>query len=251
MAIVYGINASLEALRASPTRVERLLVERGQRNPRVQEAVELARQHGVVIAFEDRVLLDRKAAGARHQGVVAFVAEVEAASPEEVIALAESPGLIVVLDGVEDPHNLGAILRSAEVAGAGGVLVPSRRSAPLGPAAVKSSAGAASHVRIGRFGNTARTLELLKEHGYWVAGLAPEGRPVWEADFTVPTALVLGGEGAGLHRLVRERCDFLVGIPVHGQVRSYNVSVAAGIVLYEVLRQRARRRESGGDRERT
>jgi 23S rRNA (guanosine2251-2'-O)-methyltransferase len=241
VAFIYGIHAVAEALAAAPRRLERILVERGQRNPRVREITALARERGVPLGFEERAWLDRKVEGQRHQGVVAVVAEVETAGVEEVLDQAGSPGLVLVLDGVEDPHNLGAVIRSAEVAGADGVLLPERRGAGLGPAAVRASAGAAAHVRLGRFTNAARTLGLLKERGYWVAGLAAEGRPLWEADFTVPTALVLGGEASGLHRLVRERCDFLAGIPLRGRVASYNVSVAAGIALYEVLRQRAGR----------
>jgi 23S rRNA (guanosine2251-2'-O)-methyltransferase len=161
---------------------------------------------------------------------------------EEVLAKAGSPGLLLVLDGVEDPHNLGAILRSAEVAGVDGVFLPQRRSAPLGAAAVKASAGASAHLRIARGGNTAQLLEQLKEAGYWIAGLdAGPGKMIWELDFTVPAVLVLGGEAGGLHRLVKEKCDFLAAIPMRGNVNSYNVSVAAGIALYEVLRQRAKR----------
>jgi len=241
MALVYGINAVLEALQARGARVERVSVERGRRNPRLREIVELARGRRVPIAFEERAWLDRKAGGERHQGVVCQLAEIETGDVEDLLAQARAPGLVLVLDGIEDPHNLGAILRSAEVAGADGVLVPRRRSAGLTGSVVKASAGAAAHVRVARFGNTVAALELLKAKGYWIAGLQAEApRPLWEADFTVPTALVLGGEGGGLHRLVRERCDFLVGIPVRGRVSSHNVSVAAGIALYEVLRQRER-----------
>ena len=237
MALVYGIHAVTEALESG--RVERVSVERGQRNPRVREIVDLARQKHVAVSFEERAWLDRRSGGERHQGVLCQVAEIETPEIEDVLAAARTPGLLVVLDGVEDPHNLGAILRSAEVAGADGVVVPRRRSAGLTATAVKASAGAAAHVRVARAGNTVHTLELLKSNGYWIAGLdASAEQPVWKADFTVPTAIVLGGEHGGLHRLVRERCDFLVSIPVQGRVSSYNVSVAAGIVLYEVLRQR-------------
>jgi 23S rRNA (guanosine2251-2'-O)-methyltransferase len=161
---------------------------------------------------------------------------------EEILAQAGSPGLVVVLDGIEDPHNLGAILRSAEVAGADGVIIPQRRSAPLSAAAIKASAGAASHLKVARSANTARAIEQLKEAGYWITGFDAElGRPLWEVDLTAPTVLVLGSEGSGMHRLVKEKCDFLASIPMRGKVSSYNVSVAAGIALYEVLRQRTRK----------
>jgi 23S rRNA (guanosine2251-2'-O)-methyltransferase len=239
MAIVYGINAVIEALRADSTKVERVCVQRDQHNPRVQEIIDASRKAHVPISFEERAWLDRKTEGERHQGVLCYVAEVGVVEPEDVLDQASSPGLVIVLDGIEDPHNLGAIIRSAEVAGADGLFLPHRRSAGLSPAVARSSAGAAAHLKIARIPNLAHLIELLKKKGYWVAGLdASAGRQLWEADFTVPTALVLGGEGSGLHRLVREKCDFLVSIPVRGKVSSHNVSVAAGIALYEVLRQR-------------
>jgi len=240
MAVVYGINAVLEALRAGRKRVERVCVQRDQRNPRVQEIVTLSREEHVPISFEDRAWLDRKAEGARHQGVLCYVSESPTVDPEDIIEQATPPGLILVLDGVEDPHNLGAIIRSAEVAGADGLFLPLRRSAGLGGTVARASAGAAAHLKIARVPNTVRAIELLKEKNYWVAGLdETSGKRLWEADFTVPTALVLGSEGSGLHRLVKERCDFLLSIPVKGSVSSHNVSVAAGIALYEVLHQRA------------
>jgi 23S rRNA (guanosine2251-2'-O)-methyltransferase len=237
MSIAYGIHAVFEALNAG--NVEKVCVERGQKNPRIREILDLSRQNKVPVSIEERAWLDRKAGGERHQGVVCYVSEMPTLSVEEVLAQAGSPGLLLVLDGIEDPHNLGAILRSAEVAGADGVFIPQRRSAPLSAAAVKASAGAASHLKVARVINTARLIEQLQEAGYWIVGFdAESGRPMWDLDFTVPTALVLGNEGGGLHRLVREKCDFLATIPMRGKVASYNVSVAAGIALYEVLRQR-------------
>ncbi len=241
MAVVCGINAVLESLRAGAGRVERVCIQRDQRNPRIQEIVEISRRSHVPISFEERAWLDRKAEGERHQGVLCYLAETGVLEPEDLLEQASSPGLVIVLDGIEDPQNLGAIIRSSEVAGADGLFLPQRRSAGLSPAVVRSSAGAAAHLKIARIPNLARLIEMLKEKGYWVAGLdAASGRPIWEADFTVPTALVLGSEGSGLHRLVKEKCDFLVSIPVRGKVSSLNVSVAAGIALYEVVRQRSR-----------
>jgi 23S rRNA (guanosine2251-2'-O)-methyltransferase len=219
--------------------VEKICVERGQKNHRIGEIVGLCREKNVPVSFEEKAWLDRKSGGARHQGVVCYISEMPVIGAEDILAQAGSPGLVLVLDGIEDPHNLGAILRSAEVAGADGVFIPQRRSAPLSAAAVKASAGAASHIKVARCTNTARLIEQLKEAGYWITGFAAEsGRPIWEPDLTVPTALVLGSEGSGLHRLVKEKCDFLATIPMRGKVASYNVSVAAGIALYEVLRQR-------------
>ncbi len=239
--LIFGIHAVQEALKADPGKIEKIYVLRGQRNARVQEIIDLGHARHIPVLFEEKLWLDRKADGARHQGVLCHVAEVPPHSVEDILEHASSPGLLVVLDGIEDPHNVGAILRSSEVAGVDGVFLPHYRSAGLTATAVKASAGAAAHVKVARIGNTSRLIELLKENGYWIAGLdADSGRPLWEADFRAPTALVLGNEGSGLHRLVKEKCDFLVAIPVRGRVGSHNVSVAAGIALYEVLRQRAK-----------
>lgn len=240
MPLLHGIHAVTEALKAYPEKIERICVERGQKNPRIQALVDLARQHGVRIAFENRSWMDRKAEGARHQGVLCYAAAIDTCDSEDILDHAKSPGLLVVMDGIEDPHNLGAVLRSAEAAGADGVVLPKHRSANLSATVVKASAGAASHIKVARVPNIAQLIESLKKKGYWVAGLdAGADKPVWDADFTVPTALILGSEGSGLHRLVRERCDFLFSLPILGKVGSYNVSVAAGMALYEVLRQRA------------
>jgi 23S rRNA (guanosine2251-2'-O)-methyltransferase len=242
MALIYGINPVMEALKSQPDRIQRICVQRDQRNARVQQIIEVGRQRSLPLSFEDRSWLDRKCEGARHQGVICYVWDAPAAAVEDILDRAVHPGLVLVLDGIEDPHNFGAILRSAEIAGVDGVFVPHRRSSSLSPAAVKASAGAASTVRISRGANLAQLIDKLKEVGYWVAGLdAASGTQLWQADFTVPTALVLGSEGAGLHRLVKEKCDFLIRIPVRGRINSYNVSVAAGIALYEVIRQRAKK----------
>jgi len=240
MSIAYGINAVWEALRAG--RVEKVCVERGQNNPRLREIVDLSRQKGVPVSVEEKAWLDRKSAGERHQGALCYIAEMPVLGVSEIIAQASPPGLLLVLDGIEDPHNLGAILRSAEVAGVDGVFIPQRRSAPLSAAAVKASAGASAHLKVARSGNTARLIEQLKAAGYWIAGIdAAADKPLWQLDLTGPTVLVLGSEGSGLHRLVRDKCDFLASIPMRGKVSSFNVSVAAGIALYEVLRQRQKK----------
>jgi 23S rRNA (guanosine2251-2'-O)-methyltransferase len=240
MSIAYGINAVLEALHAG--RVEKVCVERGQRNPRIREIADLCRHKGIPVSVEEKAWLDRKSAGERHQGALCYVAEMPALGVEEIIAGAGSPGLLLVLDGIEDPHNLGAIMRSAEVAGADGVFIPQRRSAPLSTTAVRASAGASAHIKVARSGNTARLIEQLKSAGYWIAGIdAASDTPLWQVDLTGPMVLIMGGEGRGLHRLIKEKCDFLASIPMRGKVSSYNVSVAAGIALYEVLRQRQKK----------
>ncbi|HYK91799.1 MAG TPA: 23S rRNA (guanosine(2251)-2'-O)-methyltransferase RlmB [Acidobacteriota bacterium] len=239
MGLIYGIHAVEEALKADRGKIEKVCIQRGQKNPRLQEIIDRCRESHIPISFEARDWLDRRTDRQRHQGVLCYVAEMPTYTVDDILEKASAPGLLLILDGIEDPHNVGAILRSAEVAAADGVFLPQHRSAGLGTTAVKTSAGAASHVKVARAANTAQLIDLLKKNGYWVAGLdAGTGRPIWEADFTIPTVLVLGSEGGGLHRLVREKCDFLVAIPVRGKISSHNVSVAAGIALYEVIRQR-------------
>jgi len=234
--IIYGINPVLEALRAG--RVKELRVgDRG--GDRLRQLLEAAGEQGVRVRRVPPEALDRESNRGVHQGVVADVAEVASYSVEDLVRGASGPPLIVVLDGIEDPHNLGAILRTADAAGVDGVVVQSRRSAALGGAAAKASAGAVAHVRIAEVVNIARTIEELKELGVWTVGLAGEASTPYDAiDFTVPTGLVLGAEGTGLRRLVRERCDHLAAIPMQGHVGSLNVSVAAGITLFEAIRQR-------------
>jgi 23S rRNA (guanosine2251-2'-O)-methyltransferase len=239
MALLYGIHAVEEALKASKDRVEKVCVRRGQKNPRVQEIIDHCRANHIPVSFEEEGWLDRKAEGQRHQGILCYLGEMPVHTVEAILEQAAAPGLLVILDGIQDTHNVGAVLRSAEVAGADGVFLPHHRSAGLSAAAVRASAGAASHIKVARIANVTQLIGMLKKNGYCIAGLdADSGHPIWEADFRVPTALVLGNEGTGLHRLVKEKCDFLVSIPVRGKISSHNVSVAAGIALYEILRQR-------------
>jgi 23S rRNA (guanosine2251-2'-O)-methyltransferase len=235
--IIYGINPVVEALRAGRVRAIRVAA-RGDK--RVEEIFALARQGGVRIDRVETDALERAARGGVHQGVVAELEPPRDYSIAEIIAAAapESP-LIVVLDGIEDPHNIGAVLRSVDAAGAHGVVRQARHAAPLEGVAMKASAGAAATVRIATVVNIARAVEELKESGVWTVGLvgdAPERYD--EVDLTVPTALVVGAEGTGLRRLVRERCDRLASIPMRGAVGSLNVSVAAGVTLFEAIRQR-------------
>jgi 23S rRNA (guanosine2251-2'-O)-methyltransferase len=237
--IVYGINPVLEALRAG--RVTSLRV--GHRaGERMRELLTLASQRGVRVQRVPPDLLDRAARGGVHQGVVADVEDAPTDySIAELVGGAGGVPLIVVLDGIEDPHNVGAILRTADAAGADGVVMQSRRSAALGGAAAKASAGAVAHVKIAQVVNIARALDELKHAGVWTVGLAGEASTLYDdIDLKVPSAIVLGAEGAGLRRLVRERCDYLAAIPMRGHVSSLNVSVAAGITLFEAVRQRRR-----------
>ncbi len=237
--IIYGINPVLEALRAG--RVDAIRV--GQRSDgRVGEILDAARKAGVAIKRVDPAELDRAARGGVHQGVVALVVDQASLSPEDLVTGATGAPLIVVLDGIEDPHNLGAILRTVDAAGASGAIRQDRHAAPLGGATAKASAGAVSHVKIADVVNIARAIEELKEAGVWTVGLAGDAEKRYdEIDYTLPTAVVVGAEGAGLRRLVRERCDWLVSVPMRGHVQSLNVSVATGVVLFEAVRQRRAR----------
>jgi 23S rRNA (guanosine2251-2'-O)-methyltransferase len=245
MITIYGFNPVMEALRAG--RVRRLRI--GPRaDRRVDDAIALARTRGVTVDRVDAASLDRAARGGVHQGLVADVeAPRDYAIDELVAAAAPEPPLIVVLDSVEDPQNVGAILRTVDAAGAHGVVRQARHAAALDGAAGKASAGAMATIRLATVVNIARAIEELKEAGVWTVGLAGDARERYdEIDMTVPTALVLGAEGTGLRRLVRERCDRLAAIPMHGAVESLNVSVAAGVMLYEAVRQRAQARARAG-----
>ena len=237
--LIYGINPVLEALRAKRVTTLRLSERPGAR---LAEVVAAAEHAGVAITRVSPAELDRAVGGGlhgRHQGVVAELLESTRVDVHDLVAGAAGAPLIVVLDGIEDPHNLGAILRTVDAAGADGVVRQTRRAAALGGAAAKASAGAVSHVRIADVVNIARALEDLKACGVWTVGLAGGVQKRYdEIDLTLPTAVVVGAEGAGLRRLVRERCDWVASIPMRGHVQSLNVSVATAIVLFEALRQR-------------
>lgn len=237
-----GIHAVREALQTEQP-LDRILVARGRHGPRIEEIIRLARSRGVPLRFEPRRHLDRLAATAHHQGVVAFGAAAATVALPELLRRASPPGLLVVLDGVEDPRNLGALIRTALAAGAAGVVIPERRAAGLTEAVAQAAAGALSHLPVARVKNLAAALEEIKQAGYWVVGLDERAeQPYTALDYTGAVALVLGGEASGLHELVRRRCDWLAAIPTVGPIRSLNVSVAAGIVLFEVVRQRRRQR---------
>lgn len=236
MPIIYGVNAVSEALKAR--RVSRLIHERGA-GPRVDAIV--ARAHALRLTIDtlDRRALDRMTRGGVHQGVAAELEALPAYTVEELIQEAAGPPLLVVLDSIEDPQNVGAIMRSADAAGADGVIRQARHAAPLDGVTAKASAGAVHHVKIATVVNIARALEELKGAGIWTVGLDEGGADTYDAvDYTLPTAFVVGAEGTGLRRLVRETCDRLVSIPMAGGVSSLNVSVAAGIALFEAVRQR-------------
>lgn len=235
MSPLSGIHPVREALKAGRP-LDRILIVKGSPGPRLQEIVELAREKRVPVRFESKEMLDRAAMGASHQGVVAFGAAERFATIEETIA---GGGLHVILDGIEDPHNLGAIVRTAHAAGASAIVIPERRAAGLTEVVARTAAGALAYLPVVRVTNVNRALELLKESGYWIYGLDERGEHVYDqVEFTAPTAVVLGGEGKGLHEHVAKRCDFLVRIPMQsGGVASLNVSVAAGVMLFEWRRR--------------
>lgn len=241
MSQVYGLHAVTALLERDPGRVRVLYVQRGRRDRRVGALLEAARAGGVRVESAERAWLDRRASG-RHQGVVAECHELAPADEHELEArwpeLAE-PRFLLVLDGVTDPRNLGACLRSANAAGVQAVLLPRRRSAPLNEAALKAAAGGAEGLLVVEVGNLARRLAWLKEQGVWIIGATDDGDLDWnQADLTESCALVVGSEGSGMRALTRKLCDRCVRIPMLGSVASLNVSVAAGVLLYEVVRQR-------------
>jgi 23S rRNA (guanosine2251-2'-O)-methyltransferase len=234
--IVYGINAVKEAVGSRP--VEYVLVAQGQSSRRVQEIIEACRKAAIAVRFAPRPALDREVGHARHQDVVAVCAAKAYDDLETLVASRPHP-LLVVLDSVEDPGNLGAIVRTAVASGADGLVIPQRRAAGLSPAVARAAAGALEHLKIARVTNLVRSLVELKERGVWVYGFEAQAEKTYlDVDYTGSCALVLGGEGRGLHRLVREACDVLARIPLYGRVQSLNVSVAAAVVLYEAARQR-------------
>lgn len=240
MSPLAGIHPVREALRAGLP-LDRVLVAKGAAGPRLQELIELCRERGIPVRFEPRAQLDRSAGSAAHQGIVAFSSVERYASLEQTTA---GRGLHVVLDGVEDPHNLGAIVRTAQAAGAAAVVIPERRAVGLTETVARTAAGALAYLPVVRVTNISRALEELKQSGYWIYGLDERGDQAYDrVEFNAPTAIVLGGEGRGLHQTVARHCDALVSIPMaagpSGGVASLNVSVAAGVVLFEWRRRQS------------
>ena len=234
MSILSGIHPIAEALRAGHP-LDRVIVAQGAGGPRLQEIIDLARRARVPVRFEPRASLDRLAGTSAHQGVIAMGAAKQYADLESAAA----SEMVVVLDGVEDPHNLGAIIRTAHAAGAGSVIIPERRAVGITDVVAKAAAGAIEHLPIVRVTNINRALEELKERGYWIYGLDERGAEDYsKVEYQAPTAIVLGGEGKGLHEQVRKHCDLLLRIPMAGKISSLNVSVAAGVVLFEWRRRR-------------
>ena len=239
--LIEGRNAVTEALRAG-TPIDKIFIARGETDKTLGHIASTARAAGVVVVEADRRKLDYMSATKAHQGVIALAAVREYASVEDILSAARERGeapLLVVCDEISDPHNLGAIIRTAECAGAHGVVIPKRRSAGLTSIVGKTSAGAVSYVPVARVPNIPALLEQLQKEGVWVFGTAAEGTTeLYSADLKGPAAVVIGSEGEGMTRLVREKCDFLVSIPMKGKISSLNASAAAAILLYEAVRQR-------------
>jgi 23S rRNA (guanosine2251-2'-O)-methyltransferase len=241
MEVLYGLHPVEEAIRSGSRQLDHVSVARERRDDRLERLIELCRTAGIRVALEPRDQLTRLARTDAHQGVLAVVRERRFLGIEDLLAPADDGQyrFFLALDGVEDPHNLGALLRTADGAGVDGVILPERRSAPVTATVAKTSAGASEHVRIARVTNLVRALEQMKQKHVWVLGLDERGTPDYtEFDFRTNCVLVLGREGAGLHDLVKKTCDHLLRIPMAGQVSSLNVSVAGAIVMYEAMRQR-------------
>lgn len=239
--VLIGRNAVTEALR-SGRGINKILLADGDREGQVSEIVALAKERGIVLQFVERGKIESVAGSLRHQGVLAYVAPVAYAELEDILAKAEAAGeppFLLLLDELEDPHNLGALLRTADATGVHGVLIPKRRSVPLTATVAKTSAGAVEYVPVARIGNISQTLKNLKEKGFWVAGADMDGQQnYYEADLTGPLVLVVGSEGKGMGRLTKEQCDFIVKMPMVGKINSLNASVAGSILMYESMRQR-------------
>jgi 23S rRNA (guanosine2251-2'-O)-methyltransferase len=250
MHYIYGINSVTEALKARGRAFEWVGMAKERHDIRLQRLIEDCRRLSVPVRFLQRTELDRMAGNAAHQGVVAVTSAKQYNDLADVIAAKRGNySLIVVLDGVEDPHNLGAILRTADAAGANGVVIPERRAAAVTGTVTKASAGASEHLPISKVTNIARSVEELKENNVWTVGLDERGAKTYDSlDYKMDCALVLGGEGKGLHDLVKRKCDFLVSIPMLGKVPSLNVSVAAAVVLYEIVRQRRAAEEASNQK---
>lgn len=238
--IIAGRNPVIEALRAGRP-IDHVLIAKDSLTGSARVIAALCREKGIVVKETASARLDAVCGGVRHQGVAAVTAAREYATVEDILRAAEEknePPFIVIADEINDPHNLGAIIRTAEAVGAHGLICPRRNSAGLTAVVAKASAGAVEYLPVARVANLVAAVELLKKRGIWIYGAEADGKPVFDTDFSGPAAIVIGSEGAGISRLLREKCDFLVSLPMRGRITSLNASVACGVVLYEALRSR-------------
>ena len=242
--MIYGIHPVREAVDNPERRMGRIFVAMGGRGKAIREAIEAARQKNIPVEFKERDYLDLLTGGRIHQGIVGLCSDFSYAKVEEIIDRGRTlcaGNLVLLLDGVQDPRNLGSLIRTAHCFGAGGVVIPENRAVSVTGTVIKASAGAAHHVPIARVVNLARTVDYLKEKGFWIYGAAPDGEPISNGlDYSMPIGLLMGSEGDGIRPLLREKCDFLVSIPMEGRIDSLNVSVAAGILMFEMLRKSRR-----------
>lgn len=241
MSDIVGRQVVLEALR-SGQEINKLLVAKGPRQGSIREILALAKEQGIVVQEVERTVLDKLSEGANHQGVLAQIAGISYVELDDLLAKGRDGDwapFLVLLDGIQDPHNLGSIMRSGEAMGVDGVIIPKRRAVPVTQTVMKASAGAANYVPVCRVGNLATTIDTLKKAGYWIVGADMEGSTCFTQDLTGPIALVIGSEGAGLSRLVKDKCDFLSSVPMRGAINSLNASVAAALLMFEVVRQRS------------
>ena len=237
---IIGRNPVLEAIKSGRD-IDKIFIKKGKPEGSLVPLIRKARDKGIVVSEVDKQKLDELAPDVNHQGVVAFVSEVEYKTIDDIIKTAEerdeSP-FVIICDRITDPHNIGAIIRTADCVGAHGVIVPKRNSAPINEVVAKTSAGAVEYVNICRVTNLASAIDTLKEKGFWITGADMDGSSMYDIDLKGSIGIVIGNEGEGISRLVREKCDFIASIPMHGNVSSLNASVAAGVLMYEALRQR-------------
>jgi 23S rRNA (guanosine2251-2'-O)-methyltransferase len=246
--LLWGIHPVLELLKSRPEQVKNLTVQRSKKGQKIDEILALAEQHDIQVNFTEAIQGLERFGDSNHQGIIARIAPPQKIQLEELLSAAKASSpqpLFIALDSIQDPHNLGAIIRSAAAAGVDGIILPKDRSAPLSGTVAKTSAGSIALVKICTVTNLATSLKHLKKEGFWIYGAAGEAeRSLYELNFSGPVCLVLGSEGKGIRPLVREQCDFLISIPMHGPLNSLNASVAAGIMLFEVVRQRQKGRPS-------
>ena len=237
---IIGRNPVLEAIKAGRS-IDKILIKKGKYEGSIIPVVKKAKEAGIIIQETERSKLDAVAEGGNHQGVIAYVSAYEYVSAEDILNKAREKGeapFVIICDKITDPHNLGAIIRTANCVGAHGVIIPKRGSAGLNSAAVKTSAGAVEYTDVAKVTNISDTIEKLKKEGLWIAAADMDGQPMYEVDLKGALGIVIGSEGEGISRLVKEKCDFIVSIPMRGEINSLNASVAAGVVMYEALRQR-------------
>lgn len=238
--IIFGRNPVLEAI-ASGMEIDKIIIKKGGREGSIIPILKKASQKGIFVQETDRHRLDSIAGGENHQGIIAFVNDYEYASVSDIIKRARDMGekpIVIICDKITDPHNLGAIIRTAECAGVHGVIIPKRNSAAVNAAVLKTSAGAAMHIPVARVTNISQTIDLLKNEGMWFVGADMDGSAMYDVDFKDSVGIVIGNEGEGISRLVKEKCDFIASVPMCGRLNSLNASVAAGVIIYEALRQR-------------